>query len=92
MKYAICNETFQNWSFDETCRAVAEAGYEGIELAPFTFTDDVRRFDTPARTQLLKTARDFGLTITGLHWLLLTPKGLSITQMILKSVRQPQST
>ena len=36
-RYAICNETFQDWPHDRVCEFVAATGYTGLELAPFTF-------------------------------------------------------
>ncbi len=79
MKYAICNETFQGWDWNSTCRRVAEIGYDGIELAPFTVTQDVREFPSSERTKLRREAERAGLEIVGLHWLLVSPKGLSVT-------------
>ena len=40
MKFAICNETYQDWSLEDTCRQVAETGYDGLEIAPFTLHED----------------------------------------------------
>ena len=36
MKYAICNETFENWDHDKVCEEAARLGYQGLEVAPFT--------------------------------------------------------
>ena len=36
MRYAICNETFQDWDHLRICRYVAGLGYQGLEIAPFT--------------------------------------------------------
>jgi sugar phosphate isomerase/epimerase len=79
MKTAICNETFQNWDWAETCRQVAESGYDGIEVAPFTLTEDVRSVSSQARRDYADTAQRAGLSVVGLHWLLVSPKGLSVT-------------
>ena len=79
MKFAICNETFQGWEWEPTCRYVAETGYDGIEIAPFTLAEDVRTLDSDARAQIRSTAERAGLEIVGLHWLLVSPKGLSVT-------------
>jgi sugar phosphate isomerase/epimerase len=79
MKYAICNETFQNQDWAETCQAVADAGYESIEIAPFTLAEDVHQISSHARHVYANTARRAGLDVVGLHWLLVSPKGLSVT-------------
>ena len=36
MRFAMCNELFENWNFDRVCRFLKQSGYEGVEVAPFT--------------------------------------------------------
>lgn len=79
MKYAICNELFGQTPFDEVCRLVAEIGYDGIEIAPFTLAEDARTLDTATRNALRKSAEAHGLEVVGLHWLLVSPKGFHLT-------------
>lgn len=79
MKLAICNETFQGWEWEATCRYVAEVGYDGIEVAPFTLAEDARTLDAAARRDIRAAAERAGLEVVGLHWLLVSPKGLSLT-------------
>ena len=79
MRFAMCNETFQGWDWARTCRFVAETGYDGIEIAPFTLAEDVRQIDTAHRKEIRSIAEDAGLEVVGLHWLLVSPKGLSVT-------------
>ncbi|NLH98937.1 MAG: sugar phosphate isomerase/epimerase [Chthonomonadales bacterium] len=79
MRYSICNETFQGWDWEPTCRHVARAGYEGIEIAPFTLAPDVREIAQDDRTRIRSAAEANGLAVVGLHWLLVSPKGLSVT-------------
>ena len=46
MKFAICNETFQDWPFDKAFDFARKCGYTGIEFAPYTI--DKNAFDIPA--------------------------------------------
>ena len=41
---AICSETFEGETFDASCRLAREAGYDGIEVAPFHLSGDPPRF------------------------------------------------
>jgi len=74
----MCNEFCEGWDFAAACRLAAEAGYDAIEIAPFTIRDSVEDVDAGERAQLAKTARDCGLAVVGLHWLLVKPEGLYI--------------
>ncbi len=78
-KLAICNETFPDLDWVETCRFVAQTGYDGIEIAPFTLGKDVRDIPSHARRAYRATAERNGLAVVGLHWLLVSPQGLSLT-------------
>lgn len=77
-RFAICNETWQDTPWETTCARVAEAGYEGIEIAPFTLAEDVRHISAGRRAEIKQAAADHGLAIVGLHWLLTSPKGLHL--------------
>jgi sugar phosphate isomerase/epimerase len=79
MRYAVCNETFQGWDWPATCAHVGELGYDAIEIAPFTLNEDVRRIPAADRAAIARAAASAGLSVVGLHWLLVSPKGLSIT-------------
>jgi sugar phosphate isomerase/epimerase len=79
MKFAICNETYQNWSFERVCQHVAETGYDGIEIAPFTLNDDPRQITEAEASAIGKVATAAGLEVVGLHWLLVKPEGLHLT-------------
>ena len=75
MKYAICNELFEGWDFGDVCQKVAEIGYGGLEVAPFTLAKYVTDI-TPAQRQTLRQqAEDAGIQIIGLHWLLAKLEG-----------------
>jgi sugar phosphate isomerase/epimerase len=79
MRFAICNETFQDWTFEEQCRRSAELGYLGLEIAPFTLAPRVSQVTAAQRADLVATARRYGLQIIGLHWLLAGTSGLYLT-------------
>ena len=79
MKLSLCNEVVRELSFDRQCALAAGLGYRGLELAPFTFGDDAWRMPAAKRAEIRKVSADNGLEVSGLHWLLAAPAGLSIT-------------
>src|SRR5437879_1550951 len=79
MRYAICNETFEGWEHARVCRFVAELGYTGLELAPFTLAPRITDVTPAQRRRLRGQAEESGLTILGLHWLLARTEGLHLT-------------
>ncbi|MGE5791141.1 MAG: sugar phosphate isomerase/epimerase family protein [Bacteroidota bacterium] len=79
MKIALCNEVLQPMPFARQCEWAAAVGYDGLEVAPFTLSDQPQVMIPQERAAVRRAAADAGIAITGLHWLLLTPKGLSIT-------------
>ena len=79
MKFAICNETYQGWDFERTCAHIAETGYDGVEIAPFTLNDDPRDLTEADAIRFEKIATSAGLEVVGLHWLLVKPSWLHLT-------------
>lgn len=79
MRIALCNEVLAPWPFARQCEWAAAVGYEGLELAPFTLGDDAWKLPAAQRASLRRAASDAGIAISGLHWLLRQPEGLSIT-------------
>src|SRR4029077_4425452 len=79
MRYAICNETFEGWDHAQVCKTVAELGYEGLEVAPFTLAPSITDVGADERKQLRQQAEDHGLQIIGLHWLLAKTEGMQLT-------------
>lgn len=75
---ALCNEILQPLSFAEQCKAAAALGYMGLEVAPFTLAPDPMRISDGEARQFAAVAKDHGIAITGLHWLLVAPSGLSM--------------
>ena len=79
MKFALCNEVLAPLPFAEQCRIAAALGYMGLEVAPYTVCEDPAAMSDAQARELARIAADHGLAITGLHWLLVKPAGLSIT-------------
>src|SRR5258708_38190443 len=79
MKFAICQELFENWDWERQCRFIAEVGYEGIEVAPFALAPRITDLSAERRQTLRKQAADHGVQIIGLHWLLANTTGLHLT-------------
>ncbi|MBL8234114.1 MAG: sugar phosphate isomerase/epimerase, partial [Bryobacterales bacterium] len=73
------NEAFQGVDFAESCRIMKKAGYEGIEIAPFTLGDDPALIPAARRREISDMIRSEGLEFVGLHWLMVAPKGLHVT-------------
>lgn len=78
-KFSICNETFGDWPFDKAFGLAAECGYQGIEIAPFTISNDVTDIPAKRRSEIRRQAEKAGLEMVGLHWLLAKTKGLHVT-------------
>jgi sugar phosphate isomerase/epimerase len=70
VKYAICNETFEGWQLQQVFELCGRFGYQGIELAPFTFCDRVTDLDATVRRRIRDGAASCALELPALHWLL----------------------
>lgn len=79
MKYAICNETFQDWPFDKAFAYAREVGYTGVEIAPFTLASSATEVSQEQRTTVRQQIKDAGLECVGLHWLLAKTEGFYLT-------------
>lgn len=81
MKIALCNEVIADHEFAAQCELAAALGYDGLEVAPFTLDarGEPHTLSGRRRIELRRAASDAGIQITGLHWLLIKPQGLSIT-------------
>jgi len=79
MKFAICNETFQDWPFERAFKFARELGYTGIEYAPFTINKNAYEITAARRTEVRRQAEDAGLEPIGLHWLLAFTEGYYLT-------------
>ncbi len=75
----MCNEAFEQTPFIEVCRTLRTIGYEGIEISPFTLAPDPIEITAAQRRDYADIIRSEGLTFVGLHWLMVSPKGLHVT-------------
>ena len=78
MRIALCNEVIAPMPFPRQCEYAAKLGYDGLEIAPYTLSDEPHRLGAAQLAAARSAAQDAGVAVTGLHWLLLKPAGLSI--------------
>jgi len=79
MKFAVCNETFQDWPLDKAFAFAADCGYTGIEIAPFTLASCANAITPQQRAEVRRLAEQCGLEVIGLHWLLAKTQGFQVT-------------
>ena len=79
MKLSLCNEVLADWPLERQCEYAAALGYHGLEIAPFTLSDSPEAISSAEAARIRDTVTSFGLVVTGLHWLLVKPTGLSVT-------------
>lgn len=79
LKHALCSEIFQKQDLATTCKTIYGFGYRGLEIAPFTLADSVDDISSQQRSQIRNIIEGEGLVCIGLHWLLVTPKGMHLT-------------
>jgi D-psicose/D-tagatose/L-ribulose 3-epimerase len=77
-RLSLCNEVLRGLPFAAQCAFAAKVGYDGLEIAPFTLSPEPHRLSGARVAEIRGVAADHGLAITGLHWLLVAPEGLSI--------------
>jgi D-psicose/D-tagatose/L-ribulose 3-epimerase len=78
-RQSICNEAFEGQPFAEACRTIRRAGYTGIEIAPFTLAEKPSDVTGAQRKEYSRIMEAEGLAFVGLHWLMMSPKGLHVT-------------
>ena len=79
MRIALCNEVIAPMPFPRQCEYAAKLGYDGLEIAPYTLSDEPHRMGAAQIAAARSAAEDCGVAVTGLHWLLVKPAGLSIS-------------
>ena len=73
------NEAFQGWSFADAAKFVRATGYSGLEIAPFTLAESPTAITHAERANYRDILQSEGLAFVGLHWLMVSPKGLHVT-------------
>jgi sugar phosphate isomerase/epimerase len=76
MRFAICNEIFKDWTPYDAFSYAAKAGYDAVEIAPFTLAKYVTEVSSDDRTRLRETAARAGVGISGIHWVLAQAEGM----------------
>ena len=63
MRIALCNEVIAAMPFERQCAFARSVGYDAIEIAPFTLTDDPARLPTAQAATWRRAATDAGIAI-----------------------------
>jgi sugar phosphate isomerase/epimerase len=80
VKLGICNEIFKDWNdFARTADFVKQTGYDGIEIAPFTFAPYVTEIPESTRRDIVRQAAEVDLEVLGIHWVFVGPEGVHLT-------------
>ncbi|HEY8252752.1 MAG TPA: sugar phosphate isomerase/epimerase family protein [Burkholderiales bacterium] len=79
MRIALCNEVIAPMPFPQQCEYAAKLGYDGLEIAPYTLSEEPHGMGAARIAAARAAAEDAGIAVTGLHWLLIKPAGLSIS-------------
>lgn len=79
MKFALCNEIFRNLTLENAFQKIADIGYQGVEVAPFTLQANPRNLTKFDADRCLTAAEKAGLEVVGLHWLMAETEGLHLT-------------
>ncbi len=80
MKFGICNEIFKEWNDIGRCiDYVKQAGYDGLEIAPFTLAPYVTEIPDATRREIVRRAEAAALDILGIHWVFVGPQGVHLT-------------
>ena len=79
MRISLCNEVIAPMPFPAQCEYAAKLGYDGVEVAPYTLSEEPHRLGAARIAALRSAAEEAGIAVTGLHWLLLKPAGLSVS-------------
>ncbi len=78
-KLSVCNELYSGADFAYSCRSLKRAGWDGIEIAPFTLLQDATLLPASRRREVRDIIVSEGLEFVGLHWLTVGPEGVHVT-------------
>ncbi|HEY6392947.1 MAG TPA: sugar phosphate isomerase/epimerase family protein [Bryobacteraceae bacterium] len=78
-KQSICNEIYEKWPLRDACVSMRRIGYTGIEISPFTLAERPADITPAERREYRDIIQSEGLRFVGLHWLMVSPKGLHVT-------------
>ena len=78
MKFGICNEIFQDWKIEDAMAHARKAGYDAIEIAPFTLAKYVTEIPLAERKRIREAAKRIGIEISGIHWVLVRAEGMYV--------------
>jgi len=79
IKFGICNEIFQGWKLEDAMAFAKKAGYDAIEIAPFTLASYVTQIPATQRHAIREAAAQTGIAISGIHWVLVQAEGMYVT-------------
>lgn len=78
-KRAVCNEMFGTLDFSQSCALLQKYGFTGMEIAPFTISDDQGHIAESTIKMVQDSLKNHGLQFTGFHWLFSHPAGFETT-------------
>lgn len=79
MTFAVCNEIYRGWTLPDTFAHARQAGYDAVEIAPFTLCSYVTELSAARRVEIRDQAACAGIGISGIHWVLAGTAGLQLT-------------
>ena len=78
MQFGICNEIFKDWKIEDAMAYAKKAGYDAIEISPFTIANYVTDISAATRQQIRDSAARTGIAISGIHWVLVQAEGMYV--------------
>jgi len=79
MTFAICNEIYRGWTLPDTFAHARAAGYDAVEIAPFTLCSYVDQVSAARRVEIRDAAARARVGVSGIHWVLMGTDGLHLT-------------